>query len=100
MQMIYDSDSFAVLHLVPEAPLSADGAATQPSVTEPVRKLLRQGFEIVDKRSGKELYLDGVWAEIFQQQLQAWQANAPTEEEVEAALDLYTGLAQQPVVMH
>ena len=100
MQMIYDSDSFVVLHMVPEATLSADGATTQPPVTEPIRRLLRQGFEIVDKRSGKELYLDGVWAEIFQQQLQAWQTNAPTEEEVEAALDRYTGLAQHPVIMH
>lgn len=100
MQMIYDSDSFVVLHLMPEIPLSADGATTQPPVTEPVRKLLRQGFEIVDKRSGKEVYLDGSWAEMFQQQIQAWQREAPTQEEVEDILDRYTGLAQNPVVVH
>ena len=101
MQMIYDSDSFVVLHLTPEMPLSADGATeTTPTIVEPLRHLQRQGFEIVDKRSGKELYLDGMWAEMFQQQVQAWQMNAPTEEEVEATLDRYTGLAQHPVVVH
>ena len=101
MQMIYDSDSFVVLHLTPELPLSTDGATVStPTVTEPLRHLQRHGFEIVDKRSGKELYLDGAWAEMFHQQIQAWQTNAPTEEEVEATLDRYTGLAQQPVIVH
>ena len=34
MQMIYDSDSFVVLHLTPEMPLSADGATVStPTVT-------------------------------------------------------------------
>jgi hypothetical protein len=54
----------------------------------------------VDKRSGKEVYLDGSWAEMFQKQIIAWQLDAPTEEEVEDALDRYAGLAQQPVVVH
>ncbi len=101
MQMIYDSDTFVVLHLTPEMPLSADGATvTTPSATEPLRHLQRQGFEIVDKRSGKELYLDGTWAEMFHQQIQAWQTKNPTEEEVEETLDRYTGLAQHPVIVH
>ncbi|MEF9948063.1 MAG: DUF3567 family protein, partial [Comamonas sp.] len=30
----------------------------------------------------------------------AWQQDAPTEEEVEETLDKYTGLAQQPVIIH
>ena len=38
--------------------------------------------------------------ERIHQQIQAWQANAPTDEEVEATLDRYTGLAQQPVIVH
>jgi hypothetical protein len=54
----------------------------------------------VDKRSGKEVYLDGSWAELFQQQIEAWQQNTPTQEEVEDALDRYAGLAQHPVVVH
>jgi hypothetical protein len=68
--------------------------------TEQAHQLPRHGFEIVDKRSGKEVYLDGSWAEMFQKQILAWQQDAPTEEEVEEILDTYTGLAQQPVIIH
>ena len=101
MQMIYDSDSFVVLHLTPELPLSDDGASvTNPTVTEPLRHLQRQGFEIVDKRAGKEVYLDGSWAELFQMHISAWQQNTPTQEEVEDTLEQYAELAQNPVVVH
>ncbi len=60
----------------------------------------RHGFEIVDKRSGKEVYLDGSWAEMFQMQINAWQQNTPSQEEVEDTLEGYAGLAQMPVVVH
>lgn len=96
MHMLYDSDSFVVVHMLADAGLSAASNDTTPS--EP--QLVRHGFEIVDKRSGKEVYLDGSWAEMFQQQIQAWQREAPTQEEVEDTLDRYTGLAQNPVVVH
>lgn len=98
MHMLYDSDSFVVVHMLPDAvdagsPAAGDGAPAVP-------QLARHGFEIVDKRSGKEVYLDGSWAEMFQQQILAWQREAPTQEEVEDILDRYTGLAQNPVVVH
>ena len=96
MHMLYDSDSFVVVHMLADAGLSAASNATTP----PEPQLVRHGFEIVDKRSGKEVYLDGSWAEMFQQQIQAWQREAPTQEEVEDILDRYTGLAQNPVVVH
>ncbi|MBN9367740.1 MAG: DUF3567 domain-containing protein [Comamonadaceae bacterium] len=97
MQMLYDSDSFVVVHILPEAFESPRGDdAQQPQVPQ----LPRHGFEIVDKRSGKEVYLDGSWAEMFQQQILAWQRDTPTQEEVEATLDRYTGLAQNPVIVH
>jgi hypothetical protein len=54
----------------------------------------------VDKRSGKEVYLDGSWAELFQQHIVAWQVNMPTQEEVEETLEQYAELAQNPVVVH
>lgn len=97
MQMLYDSESFVVLHLRPD--VDPDTAASG-TVIETARQLPRHGFEIVDKRSGKEVYLDGSWAEMFQKQIIAWQQDAPTEEEVEDALERYAGLAQQPVVVH
>ncbi len=93
MQMLYDSDSFVVVHIHPDA--LPEGA---PPPSTPV--LARHGFEIVDKRSGKEVYLDGSWAELFQQQITAWQANTPTQEEVEDTLERYAELAQNPVILH
>ena len=62
--------------------------------------LARHWFEIVDKRSGKELFLEGSWAEQFQAHLRAWQENSPTQEEVEDTLAGYAELAQNPVVVH
>jgi Protein of unknown function (DUF3567) len=95
MHMLYDSDSFAVVHILanaadPEAAVNGDDLPQMP----------RHGFEIVDKRSGKEVYLDGSWAEMFQQRIQAWQENMPSQEEVEDTLEGYATLAQMPVVMH
>ena len=91
VHMLYDSESYAVVHVQPtegDAPLA-------PHL--PV--LSRHGFEIVDKRSGKEVYLDGSWAELFQQHITAWQLNTPTQEEVEDTLEGYAELAQNPVLM-
>ena len=93
MQMLYDSESFVVVHMQLETLGNDPAEIKKPS-------LARHGFEIVDKRSGKEVYLDGSWAELFQQQITAWQANTPTQEEVEDTLDGYAELAHNPVLMH
>ncbi|MES2976701.1 MAG: DUF3567 domain-containing protein [Pseudomonadota bacterium] len=93
MHMLYDSDSFVVVHMQANA---GEEGAPQPAVP----MLARDGFEIVDKRSGKEVYLDGSWAELFQQHITAWQANTPTQEEVEDTLERYAELAQNPVIQH
>jgi hypothetical protein len=118
MQMLYDSESFVVVHLQAEPqdspraqdavqvamrgiPLEADGQdLSAGSLPAPEYRLARHGFEIVDKRSGKEVYLDGSWAELFQQQIIAWQAKTPTQDEVEDTLERYAQLAQNPVVLH
>ncbi len=93
MNLLYESDAFAVMHV-----LANDSSKDGVKSGQPV--LQRHGFEIVDKRSGKEVYLDGSWAEMFQQQLEAWQQHSPTQEEVEDTLEGYSGLAQQPVLVH
>lgn len=121
MQMLYDSDSFVVVHLQAEPQLertaqdavqvamqgiSLDGMERsashqkEGSLEHTEYRLARHGFEIVDKRSGKEVYLDGSWAELFQQQISAWQVKTPTQDEVEETLERYAQLAQNPVVMH
>ena len=101
MKLLYDSESFVVVHMQAfaalGAPLSAIGAAPEGA---PAPELQRHGFEIVDKRSGKEVYLDGSWAELFQQHILAWQASTPTQETVERTLEQYAQLAQNPVLMH
>jgi hypothetical protein len=127
MQMLYDSDSFVVVHLQAEAQESSQAqdavevalnsrmvgamgevnrvhaTSAHPangSSSNSHLRLARHGFEIVDKRSGKEVYLDGSWAELFQQQINAWQEKTPTQDEVEDALECYTQLAQNPVILH
>lgn len=94
MNMLYDSDTFAVVHILANAP------EVDAPEAEDIPLMPRHGFEIVDKRSGKEVYLDGSWAEMFQLQIQAWQDHTPSQEEVEHTLDSYSSLAQMPVVMH
>ena len=101
MHTLYDSDSFSVTHMLANAPELADATAAaqeSPPVVAPM--MARHGFEIIDKRVGKEVYLDGSWAELFQQQIAAWQVRTPTQEEVETTLEGYAELAQNPVLVH
>ncbi|KRH99948.1 DUF3567 domain-containing protein [Curvibacter sp. PAE-UM] len=96
MHTLYDSDDYIVTHMqatVEPSPTTPDGVAVLPA-------LLRHGFEIVDKRAGKELYLDGSWAELFQQRLAEWQRTTPTQEEVEDTLAQYAELATIPLHLH
>ena len=99
MQMLYDSDSFAVVHVLVDEAAGATDLADAPNDAQATPHLMRHGFEIVDKRSGKGLYLDGSWAEMFQLQIQAWQRNTPTREDVETLLESYASLALTPFVV-
>ena len=103
MHMLYDSDTYSVMHMMAHtavADTQAPGAALAPSTTPRAGAPVRHGFEIVDKRLGKEIYLDGPWAELFQRHIAAWQQRTPTQEEVEDTLEQYAELANNPVVMH
>jgi hypothetical protein len=99
MHTLYDSESYSVTHMLAntEAETAVVKTAQYPSG---IPVMVRHGFEIVDKRSGKEVYLDGSWAELFQQHILAWQVNTPTQEEVEDTLEQYAELAQNPVLVH
>lgn len=103
MHTLYDSDSYTVTHMLANAALveAADSVTDDANPTgRTVPVMARHGFEIVDKRNGKELYLDGSWAELFQQHISAWQLKTPTQEEVEDTLEQYAELAQNPIVAH
>lgn len=103
MHTLYDSDTYSVTHMLAnavsvEADVKVDGASAAQVLLVPT--LARHGFEIIDKRSGKEVYLDGSWAELFQQHISAWQQKTPSQEEVEDTLEQYAELAQNPVLVH
>lgn len=86
MQMLYDSDSFVVVHQVVREGLTSFDT--------------KHGFELVDKRTNKEVFLAGPWADIFQRQINAWQERTPLQEEVEETLEQYSALAHYPLVIH
>ena len=98
MHTLYDSDSYTVVHLESDPQLDADEQLRMQGRDH--LALARHGFEIVDKRFGRHVYLDGSWAELFQQQISAWQDNTPTQEEVEDTLEHYAGLAHQTMNLH
>ncbi|MBL8336409.1 MAG: DUF3567 domain-containing protein [Rhodoferax sp.] len=105
MHMLYDSESFTVTHMLANATeLAALAAQAQAQAgdasPQTLATLARHGFEIIDKRVGREVYLDGSWAEMFQQQIAAWQVQTPSQEEVEHTLEGYAALAQNPVLVH
>ncbi len=99
MITLYDSDAFIVVHMYDLS--AANNAAGNGAASEAHGpRLGRDGFEIVDKRSGRHVYLEGRWAEVFERQIIAWRRTTPTQEEVEDTLEHYAGLAAHPVVLH
>ena len=90
MHTLYNSDSFTVVAF--EMPVIA-GAGEAPR---------RQGgFEIVDKFSRKEIFIQGAVAESFQLGVQALVAHGePDEEALDDFIAGFAQLAQQPVVLH
>lgn len=90
MQMLYNSDSYVVVQI--EVP--ADEAAPERT---------RGGFEIVDKFSRKEIFIEGALAERFQrgvQELAELAGNSPDAERIDAFIADFTEGAQHPVVVH
>ena len=91
MQMLYNSDSFSVLHF--------DVADQDAPVIEGALK--RGGYEIVDKFSRKEIFIEGAMAESFKLGVEALiEEGDPSEEEIDDYISRYSSLMQHPVVMH
>ncbi len=87
MQMLYNSDSFAVVSFDVPAD-EGEGALT------------RGGYEIVDKFARKEIYIQGALAESFKQGVQALVETGPSEEEMDAFIERFAVLSRQPLVLH
>ena len=89
MQMLYNSDSFAVVQF--DMPPAADASGP----------LGRGGFEIVDKMARKEIFIEGALAESFKLGVQALMQSHPSDEEAfDDYIAGYTLLAQQPLMLH
>ena len=87
MQMVYNSDNYAVVQF--DVPAGASGG-------EPARG----GFEIVDKFAGKEIFIDGVMAASFKEGVEALMTTSPSEDELDEYLARYVALMHQPLVLH
>lgn len=85
MLMLYNSDHFAVVQFATEA------VEAQPA---------RGGYEIVDKFSRKEIFLEGELAAQFKAGVDALIEAGPSEEELDEFIGRYGAMAQQPLVLH
>ncbi|MCL4747619.1 MAG: DUF3567 family protein [Burkholderiaceae bacterium] len=81
MQMIYNSPNYCVVEFAD----SEEGHA---------------GFEIMDKTSRREIYINGALALRFRQNVSELIASEPTSDEVDAFLSGFGGLMQQPLTLH
>ena len=89
MQTLYNSDSFTVVAFEMSAPDDAAGP-----------RMPRGGYEIVDKFTRKEIFIQGAVAASFQQGVQALVAAGPDEEALDAFIAGFAQLAHQPVLLH
>ena len=87
MQLLYNSDSFAVLQIE----VAADEARADAA---------RGGFEIVDKFARKGIFIVGATAQSFRDGVQALIDAGPSEEAMDEYIAGYTVLAQQSVHVH
>ncbi|HZE92635.1 MAG TPA: DUF3567 domain-containing protein [Rhizobacter sp.] len=94
MQMLYNSDNFAVVQI--DLPAIADihlRAAGQDA-------LARGGYEIIDKFARKEIFIEGAMAESFRHDVAALVETSPSEEEMDDFIERYTALMQHPLIFH
>ena len=88
MQLLYNSDSFAVLQIDLDTPDPQPEGGT------------RGGYEIVDKFARKGIFIEGEVARSFKDGVQALIDSGPTEEALDEYIAGYTTLAQQPMHLH
>jgi hypothetical protein len=94
MHMLYNSENFAVvLFDVPGETASRVGPEREDSLTH-------GGYEIVDKFARKEIFIQGALAESFKEGVEALIETRPSEEEIDAYIERFSSLMQQPLVLH
>ena len=93
MQMLYNSDSYAVVLFEVTAEAVTGERATSVDAA-------RGGYEIVDKFAGKEIYISGSLAESFKTGVEALIESSPSQDEIDAYIERFSALMQQPLVLH
>ena len=96
MQMLYNSDSYAVVLFDVEA----DAARVDAAPTESAGSLSHSGYEIVDKFARKEIFIQGALGESFKLGVEALIETHPSEEEIDDYIERFASLMQQPVILH
>lgn len=100
MNLVYNSDSYAVVQISLEQPGDAPAGDGEGASTEPA-EVLRGGYEIVDKAARKGIFIDGALAQRFRAGVQALtEQHEPSTEELDDYIAGYTQLAQQPLILH
>ena len=101
MQMLYNSDSFAVvLFDVAQAPDASPAGEPDAAKLTKLRNLTHGGYEIVDKFARKEIFLQGAMAESFKVGVEALIETRPSEEEIDDYIERFASLMHQPLVLH
>lgn len=98
MHMLYNSDHYVVVEFeVPtQAPHDPGAAPMRPESAG----LRRGGYEIVDKFSRKEIFIEGAMAEHFKEGVHALIETRGSEEDMDEYIGRYASLMQQPVLLH
>ena len=99
MQMLYNSDSYAVVLFDVAAAVAPTAAPVEPGADAP-EPLSHGGYEIVDKFARKEIFLQGAMAESFKEGVEALIQTQPSEEEIDDYIERFASLMQQPVILH
>jgi hypothetical protein len=91
--MLFDSEAFVMVH-VPFTRYVATGplGILVPDTTG--------GYEIVDKRTNREVFVTGVPALAIAQKIAEWRDDAPDVPDVNAYLERWSHLGQLPLCTH
>ena len=100
MQMLYNSDSYAVVLFDVAAAVAPEAAPAGPVSADSPVPLSHGGYEIVDKFARKEIFLQGVMAESFKEGVEALIETRPSEEEIDDYIERFASLMQQRVILH
>ena len=100
MQMLYNSDSYAVVLFDVAAAVAPDPVSSVPAAAAAPQPLSHGGYEIVDKFARKEIFLQGALAQSFKEGVEALIQTRPSEEEIDDYIERFASLMQQPVVLH